>query len=74
MFGFFEKKVIPKGNIRQVTAGNRIIGTFTALENFTCPDTESVYVKGMSYNIREGNKHIQDVLQTWAVAGKVRIG
>ena len=73
MFEFFKKKLPPKGHIRQVTAGNRIIGVFTALDNFTCPDTESVYVKGMQYNVREGNKHIQDVLPTWVAAGKVRV-
>lgn len=74
MFGLFKKKLPPKGHIKQVTAGNRIIGVFTATENFTCPDTESVYVKNMKYNIREGNQHIQDVLPTWAASGKVRIG
>lgn len=74
MFGFFEKKATPKSHIRQVTAGNRIIGEFTALENFVCPDTESVYVKGMKYNIREGNKHVQDVLPIWEATGKVRRG
>jgi hypothetical protein len=74
MFEFFKKKAVPKSHVRQITAGNRIIGAFTALENFTCPDTESVYVKNMQYNIREGNKHIQDVIHTWIASGKVRIG
>ena len=74
MWPFNKKKVIPKTHIKQVTAGNRIIGVFTALQNFTCPDTESVYVKNMQYNIREGNTHIRDVLPTWAASGKVRVG
>lgn len=70
----FKKKEHPKKKIVQVVAGGRVIGSFVALKNFTCPDTESVYVKGMVYNIREGNQHLNDVLQTWSGAGKVRIG
>lgn len=75
MFEFFKRnKVIPKGHIKQMVANTRTIGVFTALKTFTCPATGSEYVKGMQYNIRQGNLHLEATLSSWTAAGKVRIG
>jgi predicted RNA-binding Zn-ribbon protein involved in translation (DUF1610 family) len=69
MWPFSKKK-----EVKQVTAGGRIIGQFTALKDFSCPVTGSVYVVNMSYNIREGNQYIEDILPEWVKDKKVRLG
>lgn len=66
-------KTEEKEKVVQKTAGTVITGRFRANMNFTCGDTGSVYVKGMIYNIRDGNKEIIPRIQAWVKQSKITL-
>lgn len=45
---------------------------FEALLDFECAETRSVYVKGMSYRIREEDEALKERVQGWAQKGYIR--
>lgn len=47
---------------------------FTPLKEFTCKETGSVYVPGLSYHVLEGNAALAARVEKWIAAGKVRLG
>jgi hypothetical protein len=50
---------------------------FVALEDFTSPETNSTYLKGLSYRIRRGNDKLHDLVLGkggWRDQGKVQVG
>ena len=76
MFKFIKnifKKPAPltEADIVQKTLGGRVIGGFIPNSNFTCPVTNSIYVKGQFYNIRQGNKELINRVNDWVRSGKV---
>lgn len=72
MWPFGNNKPEPQKKVEQTFSGGPIIGMFVATQNFSCTDTGSEYVKGMTYNIREGNHAIQPRIDKWVAEGKVR--
>ena len=59
--------------IKQRTMGGATIAKFEALEDFECKELGSVYVKGMRYNIREGNEILPPFVEQWLEEGKVKM-
>lgn len=47
---------------------------FTAIENFSSPETKSEYVKDMSYTVRDGNDKLAKLVETWVAEKKVVLG
>ncbi len=45
--------------------------SFTALQTFEASETKSVYVEGLSYTIRDGNRYLNALAEVWALQGKV---
>lgn len=45
--------------------------SFTALQTFEAPEIKSVYVEGLSYTIREGNRYLNALAEVWALQGKI---
>ena len=47
---------------------------FTPLVTFKSPETESMYVEGLSYTVRPGNKRLARLVERWLKEGKVAHG
>lgn len=58
--------------VEQNTLGGKVIATFTPTKNFASEELKSEYVEGMSYNIREGNDKLIDLVAEWHEAGLVK--
>ncbi len=48
--------------------------SFIALQTFEAPETKSVYVEGLSYTIRDGNRYLNALAEVWALQGKIKFG
>lgn len=46
--------------------------TFIALSTFESPETKSVYVEGLTYSIREGNRYLNALAEVWSLEGRIR--
>jgi len=57
--------------IKQKTLGGKVIATFTPTKNFHSEEFASDYIKGMSYNIREGNDKLAALVEQWRKDGLV---
>ena len=68
-----EEVPVERKVITQQVLGGRVLQRFTALEDFTCDVTGSVYVKGAKYNIREGNPLLIERVASWLEQNKVEL-
>lgn len=69
---FTRKKIEPK-TARQRTLGDVVVARFVALQDFENMELKSLYVKGMTYNIRHGNDVLPALVGKWVADGKVRM-
>lgn len=46
--------------------------TFVALKTFHSPETKSMYVEGLSYTIKQGNRYLNALAEVWALEEKIR--
>lgn len=66
---FKKAAVVPRRIVAGVPAG-KTIARFGVLKEF--PDAGSVYVPGLIYNVREGNKTLEQKVQDWVKEGKAK--
>ena len=59
----------PQAHSATVPAG-KTVARFAVLEDF--PHNGSHYCPGLTYNVREGNKKLQQQVQEWVKEGKAK--
>lgn len=75
LFNFLKGKAAPvaaqpKTHVATVPTG-RVLMRFTAVGK-SFENEGSVYVPGMRYSIREGNKRLEQLARQWASEGKIQ--
>jgi len=70
MFWFSKKKSVG------VTASSPVgkpIKKFTSLQSFTDSETNTQYVTGMGYTVREGNVRLDEKVSIWENEGLIKV-